>query len=243
MKIKLLIFFVPCFAVLGLNEKAQSQIAKSPTQTVSPNEWSAPAFVEPRGAIPQHVQLLERRKSEFESTLDSYNVNLKYGFWSYTELQSPFLAKHAIFRFESIERSEGSSVFVAVFPLTSAPVRIIPLWYRGLGFPSQIERDPHNIAVFNSVVAEERPVLDTDADRISLALLYLCLFDKDPKIASANKDSSRLMPSVKNDPQGGFAVGLSVRKNDNGIGEFSLDFDKMGMLRDITSRVRPPGDR
>jgi len=75
-----------------------------------------PSYVPALRATPEHVRWLDRRKSDLDRVLDSYNYSLKTGPWDFQELRSPLIKKTAIFRFESVEPTEGSSALLPLFP-------------------------------------------------------------------------------------------------------------------------------
>ena len=212
-----------------------------------------PSYVPALRATPEHVRWLDRRKSDLDRVLDSYNYSLKTGPWDFQELRSPLIKKTAIFRFESVEPTEGSSAFVAIIPAATAAIGIVPLWERGFRPIDSVDLDPHNIAIFNAMVTRERPILTTDSERFSLAVLYLYLFEESPKILEEEtlptildeglvKKSKVLLPTVRVEDNKRFDVRLFEQISANGFVEFFFSFDQGGVLRSLTKENHPKSE-
>jgi hypothetical protein len=206
-------------------------------------------YVPASKSAPEHVHLLDQRRKDLDRLLDLYNYNLNASPWDFKELQSPLIKKDAIFKFESVESSEGSSAFVAIVPLAGGEICIVPLWDHGLRTIRNLELDPHNIAIFNALVAREQPILKTDSDRLNLPVLYLHFFEEQPKIleetnltATLGKTlperTKSLLPSVKVRANDAFDVRLFEQTAADGFGEISFSFDRNGILRNLAKETR-----
>jgi hypothetical protein len=217
-----------------------SSASRKTTLAFAQNEPTA--YVPASKSVPQYVHLLDQKKDDLDRVLDLYNYNLKTSPWEFEQLKSPLVKKDAIFRFESIEVSEGSSVFVAIIPAVAGDISIIPLWYHGLRPAGNPELDPHNIAVFNALVTRERPILKTDSHLVNLAVLYLYFFEERPKIlegknvaASLGKlQKQSMLPDVKLKSDGGSDVRLFEQNTPDKFTEINFSFDSKGILRSLT---------
>lgn len=206
------------------------------------------SYVPASKSDPEHVRLLDQRRKDLGRLLDLYNYNWHASMWDFNELQSPLIKKDAIMRFESVERSEGNSAFVAVIPLSGGELTMIPLWLHGHSMRN-IDLDPHNIAIFNALVAREQPILKTDLDRLNLALVYLHLFEEQPKIleetnltATVGKTSQEirksLLPHVELGATDAFEVRLFEQTATDAYVETSFSFDRNGLLRHLIKETR-----
>jgi len=231
--------------VLGLYPLELSADSNTPVAFTSNKPTS---YVSASQASPEHVRLLDQRANDLDRLLDRYNYSRKVGLWDFKELQSPLIKKDAIFKFESVDPSEGSSAFVAIIPLVAGEISLVPLWDHGLRPTRNVELDPHNIAIFNALMAREQPILKTDSDRLNLAALYLHLFEEQPKVLEETnlavilgKTTARtksLLPSVRLRANDGFDVRLFEQTAADGFGEILLSFDRQGILRNLTKETR-----
>jgi hypothetical protein len=231
--------------VLGLY---QLQLSAGERTTSVFRQNGPTSYVPASKAAPEHVRLLDQRKNDLDRLLDLYNYSRKAGLWDFKELQSPLIKKDAIFKFESVESSEGSSAFVAIVPLVAGEISIVPLWEHGLRPMRNVELDPHNIAIFNALVAREQPMLKTDSDRLNLAALYLHFFEEQPKVLEETKlaailgktpaRTKSLLPSVRLGANDGFDVRLFEQIGADGFGEILFSFDRNGILRSLTKETR-----
>jgi len=233
-------------AVLGLY---QLQLSAGERTILAFTQNGTTSYVPASKSTPEHVRLLDQRRNDLDRMLDLYNYNRKASPWDFKELQSPLIRKDAIFKFESIESSEGSSAFVAIVPLATGEISIVPLWDHGLRPVRNLELDPHNVAIFNALVAREQPILKTDSDRLNLVFLYLHFFEEQPKILdeanlkailgkTSPERTKSLLPSVRLGANDGFDVRLFEQIAADGFGEIFFSFDRSGILRNLTKETR-----
>jgi hypothetical protein len=243
---KTILLVVPACVVLALG---QSLLSASAETKPALTQMGPTSYVPASKSPPEHVRLLDQRSTDLDRLLDLYNYDRRASPWDFKELQSPLVKKDAIFKFESVESSEGSSAFVAIVPLAGGDITIVPLWDHGLRPIRNIELDPHNIAMFNTLVAREQPILKTDSERLSLAVLYLHFFEEQPKILeetnlavilgkTLTEESKGLLPSVRLAANDGFDVRLFEQIAADGFAEIFFSFDRKGTLRSLTKESR-----
>ncbi len=176
-------------------------------------------------------------------------------------LRCPLWTKRLVVEYSSIEANRVSSVFLALIPSRGGNVDLIPISFHGLGTLNYDPAfDPHNIAIFNKTIDEESLSLNNDGDWVQLAVCYLGIVIKSPKLLlpaniaeliqpTSNEVVQRLSPKVKV-MEGDFEVLLyEVIGDDRDVVEWTLDFDRKGFLRNIHSErkrrsaVLNPGGR
>lgn len=239
---------------IGMNERTNDTFVK-PFQATPQIAPSVPNifYASPSELKETQAQLLDSRKGEIERKLNLYNYDVSSKAWIVKELQAGILRKHAIFYVVILGLPEGTSRFVLVVPFGQEEVRIIPLYYQGLGFGRKPEGDPHNIAIFNELISSEHPVPDTDLARLGLAVLYLHLFLETPEILTESdfktltgvnfkRTERQLLPRISPEPDGAFDIEIVCKSGDESFTEYAFKFDKQGLLRSVVVSVETKKD-
>ena len=196
---------------------------------------------------------IESNEAAIMKLADLYNFNpTKETFVPSQALRCPLWTKRLLVEFSSLESIRVPSVFIAVISKRDGAFDLIPVSNHGLG-PLNYDAafDPHNIAIFNQTVEEERPSLDQKAKWIQLAGCYLDLMARFPRLAfQANLQKligvhdedvlRRLAPAVQMTAGGADVTIYDVIADERYFIRWELGFDKDGYLRNIRrARERP----
>jgi hypothetical protein len=223
------------------------------------------AMLIPRGAFPpqagmaavpiSRVDLATLKDDEFKKILSieakvgslaaSYNYDFADAVYWPTLLHCPLWTKNVALEFESREvPGRASSTFVVLLG-SSGTLELVPLFYHGLA-PTNYDAplDPHNIATFNRVIAEEPPSSGSDSIWLQEALCYLGIVMNSPRLVlpqnireliQTNDDQviQRLSPVSKISEKTVEVLLYEVIADERDIVEWTLRFDRKGFLRDV----------
>jgi hypothetical protein len=125
--------------------------------------------------------------------------------WQFREIVSPLIRRYAIFSFFASGGLDEYSKLTLLINRETGQQYLIPVQNRGMvGYP-RVEDDPHNIAIFNGLVAAESVHPESARDWLRLALLYLNLIGERHQMSDwedASGDSHpgilTLLPRLKN---------------------------------------------
>lgn len=118
--------------------------------------------------------------------------------WQFREIVSPLVQRYAIFWFFASGGLDDYSKLTLLINRETGRQYLIPVQNHGMvGYPN-VEDDPHNIAIFNGLMAAESIHPESVTDWLRLALLYLNLIGERHQIsdwedASGNSHSGMLM--------------------------------------------------
>jgi hypothetical protein len=183
--------------------------------------------------------------------------------WQFREIVSPLIQRYAVFWFFASGGLDDYSKLTLLVNRETGQPYLIPVQNRGMvGYP-HVEDDPHNIAIFNGLLAAESIHPESAIDWLRLALLYLNLIGERHQISDwedASGDSHpgmlTLLPRLKNldllplvSCEGGMCEVrvFDLHPDQSHCVAWDLEFDSHGVppqLNTVSRELRPlPGAR
>jgi hypothetical protein len=125
--------------------------------------------------------------------------------WRFQQIVSPLIQRYAIFSFEASEGLDDYSELTLIVSSVGREKYLVPIANHGMvGYPNVFD-DPHNIAIFNSLISKEAIHPKVAVNWFQLSLLYLNLIGEREQIADWEDFSRRshagmltLLPKLRN---------------------------------------------
>ena len=193
------------FTVLSFGALAASgQIGPKPTQVNSLTVADEVVrYLKPPEVSTRDSKALDR--PEVADLFGRYRYAWRGTRWQFCEIVSPLIHRYAIFSFFASGGLDDYSKLTLLIERETGQPYLIPVQNHSMvGYP-RVEDDPHNIAIFNGLLAAESVHPESATDWLRLALLYLNIIGERHQISDwedASGDSHpgmlTLLPRLKN---------------------------------------------
>jgi len=159
-------------------------------------------YAEPRDVTVADMRLLDR--PQVAQLFGRYRYSWRGTPWQFQEITSPLVHRFVAFLYSASEGLDNYSDLTVILNRDEREMYLIPIQNHGMVRYCNVEDDPHNIAIFNALIAGEDMRPAGAVDWLRLALLYLNLVGERHQISDwqdfsgvAHSGLLNLLPKLK----------------------------------------------
>jgi hypothetical protein len=138
-------------------------------------------YLKPHEVSARDAQVVDR--PEVAELFGRYRYAWRGTRWQFCEIISPLIHRYAIFWFFASEGLDDYSELTLLVNRESGQLHLIPIQNHSMVEYPKVEDDPHNIAIFNTLMGAEAMHPASATDWLQSALLYLNLIGERHQIA------------------------------------------------------------
>ena len=151
-------------------------------------------YLKPSEVSARDAQALDR--PEVAQLFGRYRYEWRGTTWEFREIVSPLIHHSAVFWFFASSGLDDHSELTLLINHQTEQRYLIPIQNRSMVQYPYVENDPHNIAIFNGLVAAEFMHPDDATEWLRVALLYLNLIGERHQISDWEDASGNTQPGM-----------------------------------------------